>query len=395
MQQQILIINAGSSSIKYSIYSIQTASPITEGICERIGVDGSFTIKFNDQKTTLNADFPNHAQALKFLFDYLEKNHILSNRNSIIGVGHRIVQGGNYFKDSVILKATEIAKVKEYIPLAPLHNEAEITIVEELQTILPNAINVGVFDTAFHQTLTAENKTYAINADLAAELKIQRYGFHGTSYKYITEQMQQILKKDQVNLIVCHLGNGASITAIKNNLSINTSMGLTPLEGLVMGTRSGNIDPGVIKYLADVKKYDIKKIDTLLNKESGLLGLCGTSDMRDLIANVKAKDPKAILALNVFCKRVADYIVIYANDLANQIDGIVFTAGIGENASVIRKLVSEKVSLLSLKIDDQLNEGKIDRYQKISHPDSKVALYVVRTNEELMIFNDVKRLLKI
>ncbi|MDQ0513714.1 acetate kinase [Mycoplasmoides fastidiosum] len=395
MNKQILIINAGSSSIKYSLYSLEQNAPLAEGICERIGIDGSFSIKYNGQKEEAKADFSNHEKALKFLFSFLENKKILENRNSIVGVGHRIVQGGNYFKDSTLLETKEIAKIKEYIPLAPLHNEPEVLIVEEMQKLLPHAGNVGVFDTSFHQTLTDENKTYAINHQLAQDLKIQRYGFHGTSYKFITEKMRAILNKDKVNIIVAHLGNGASITAIRENLSINTSMGLTPLEGLVMGTRSGDIDPGIFNYLSQQLKLDPQKIDTLLNKESGLFGISGTADMRDVIAGSKAGKPLSTLALNLFCKRVANYIVMYANDLAGKVDAIVFTAGIGENAFPVRALVCEKTPLLGLEIDPIKNEGSVGAFQVISSENSKIPVYVVRTNEELMIFNDVKRILKL
>lgn len=395
MNQQILIINAGSSSIKYSLFNVLDAQIIAEGLCERIGIDGNFVIKFNAKKIEKLADFSNHQKALKYLFDFLEQTKIIVSKESIIGVGHRIVQGGKYFKDSEIIYQKELQKIIDYIPLAPLHNDPEAKIISEIMKFLPHATNVGVFDTSFHQSIPAENKTYAINKELAKKLQIQRYGFHGTSYKYITLKMQDILKKNNVNLIICHLGNGASIAAVEKNLSINTSMGLTPLEGLVMGTRSGNIDPGIISYMSKQLNLNANQIDLILNKESGLLGLSKSSDMRDIIAKADANNKDAQLALKMFCKRVVEYIVCYANDLKNNVDAIVFTAGIGENAARVRADVCSLSHIIKLEIDQKINDLKIGAYQLISTSNSQIPIYVVRTNEELMIFNDVKKLLKI
>lgn len=255
--QHILILNAGSSSMKYRLYSIHDATVVTEGLYERIGIDGQFKIEaFVPKNQIFKSQFnlPDHKSALIHLFDLLKQYKIIANQSSIIGVGHRIVQGGSYFQDSCVIDDKALAQIKAYIPLAPLHNGPEAQLIDDVMQLLPNAVNVAVFDTSFHQTMKPENKTYAIDQKVALELSIQRYGFHGTSYKYVTQKMCQILNKDTVNLIVCHLGNGASIAAIENNQSINTSMGLTPLQGLVMGTRSGDIDPGLVAYLGNQKK---------------------------------------------------------------------------------------------------------------------------------------------
>lgn len=391
--QHVLVLNAGSSSVKYRLYSAHDAVVIAEGLYERIGIDGQFkTEAFLPQHKTTKAaiNLPDHKSALIHLFDFLIANQIIVDRSSITGVGHRIVQGGNVFSDSCVIDAQVLAQIKAFIPLAPLHNGPQAQLVEDVVQLLPNAINVAVFDTSFHQTMKSEHKTYAIDHQVAGELGIQRYGFHGTSYKFITQKMRHILHQDSVNLIVCHLGNGASMAAIANNHSLNTSMGLTPLQGLVMGTRSGDVDPGLVAYLANQKQWDVNQIDHFLNKQSGLLGLGGSSDMRDLIAKVQNNDPQAELAFNVFTTRVANYIVQYANDLENKLDAIVFTAGIGENSAPTREVICAKVHLLPIRINPEANASKIGEFALISHADS-LPVYVVRTNEELMIFEDVKR----
>jgi acetate kinase len=274
--------------------------------------------------------------------------------------------------------------------LAPLHNEPELTVIEIFQKLLPNTISVASFDNTFHLTIPKHNYVYPIDQKVAQEYAIRRYGFHGNSYRFIVLQMQKILKRDKLNLIVCHLGNGASITAIKENLSYATSMGLTPLEGLIMGTRSGDIDPSIPIYLAR-QNMSVDAIDALLNKKSGVQALCGSSDMRDVQSKFNQHDQDAVLAITMYANRVARYIVDYANQLENKVDALVFTAGIGENSMFTVKQIVDKVRLIKLELDESALQNKYDDYKLISTSNSDYPIYCVRTDEELMIAQDVNK----
>jgi acetate kinase len=394
MNKKIVVINAGSSSIKFKIFEQENLKVIASGLCERIFVDGHFNMKFgNDQMVDLNVPMPNHTAAIETALEQLKTNQIITDFNEIVGVGHRTVLGGAEIKESMETTAWVKEKIREHIKLAPLHNEPELTVIEIFEKLLPHAVSVASFDNTFHLTMPKHNYVYPIDQKVAKEYAIRRYGFHGNSYRFITIQMQKILKKDRVNLIVCHLGNGASITAIKDNKSYATSMGLTPLEGLIMGTRSGDIDPSIPIYLSR-QNISIDEIDNLLNKKSGVQALCGSSDMRDVQSKYDHHDEDAILAMSMYANQVARYIVDYANQLQNQVDALVFTAGIGENSAFTVKQIVGRIHLIKLKLDEKVVANKYDQYKLISTNDSGYPIYCVRTDEELMIAQDVNVYIK-
>ncbi|MDR1991301.1 MAG: acetate kinase [Mycoplasmataceae bacterium] len=393
MNKKIIVINAGSSSIKFKIFSQEDYRVITSGLCERIFVDGHLEMKFGEnQRIDLNVSMPDHTKAIESVLEQLKKHQIIADFNEIVGVGHRTVLGGAEIKESAITTPWVKEKIKEHIKLAPLHNEPELKVIEIFEKLLPHAVSVASFDNTYHLTIPEHNYVYPIDQNVAKQYSIRRYGFHGNSYRYITSQMQKILNKNAVNLIVCHLGNGASISAIRNNQSYDTSMGLTPLEGLIMGTRCGDIDPSIPTYLAR-QNLSIKEIDDLMNKKSGMQALCGSSDMRDIQTKFDNKDPKAILAINMYASRVAKYIIDYANQLNNQVDALVFTAGVGENSSFALKQIIDKIRLIKLKLDQQKLYDKYDTYKLISTSESAYPIYCVRTDEELMIAMDVNKII--
>ncbi|MDR3257701.1 MAG: acetate kinase [Mycoplasmataceae bacterium] len=390
MSKKIIVINAGSSSIKFKIFEENTYKVIASGLCERIFVDGHFSMKFDDnQSLDLDSAMPNHTKAIECVLEQLKKHKIITDFNEIVGVGHRVVLAGSEITSSVETTDFVKQKIREHIKLAPLHNEPELTVIEIFEKLLPHAISVASFDNTFHATIPPVNYIYPIDQSIAEKYAIRRYGFHGNSYRYINMQMQTILKKDKVNLIVCHLGNGASITAIKQSESYATSMGLTPLEGLMMGTRCGDIDPSIPIYLArQGMKND--EIDNMLNKKSGVQGLSKTSDMRDLQAKCKANDSMAKLTMDMYARRVAKYIVDYANQLEDKVDAIVFTAGIGENSAFVVKHIIDNVKLVKLVLDENSLSNKYGDYKLVSSSDSHYPIYCVRTDEELMIAQDVE-----
>ncbi|MDR0674980.1 MAG: acetate/propionate family kinase [Mycoplasmataceae bacterium] len=391
MNKKIVVINAGSSSIKFKIFQQDNLRVIASGLCERIFLDGHFTMKFgNDQVVDLNVSMPNHTKAIECVLEQLKNNKIIIDFNEIVGVGHRTVLGGAEIKESVETTQWVKDKIRENIKLAPLHNEPELTVIEIFEKLLPHAISVASFDNTFHLTMPKHNYLYPIDQKVTNDYAIRRYGFHGNSYRFITLQMQKILKRDKVNLIVCHLGNGASITAIKQNHSYATSMGLTPLEGLIMGTRSGDIDPSIPIYLAR-QKISIDTIDDILNKKSGVQALCGSSDMRDVQNKYDAHDENAILTITMYANQVARYIIDYANQLNNQVDALVFTAGIGENSMFTIKQIINKIHLIKFHLDEPSLANKYHEYKLISTSDSAYPIYCVRTDEELMIAQDVNK----
>ncbi len=396
---KILVINGGSSSIKFKVYDSTSMISLCQGLCERIFVDGRFKLTYLDLNTNseneieLETDFPNHDVAVEFLLNKLVECKIIDSIEDIKGVGHRVVQGADDISQSVIVDEEVENIIEKNIELAPLHNKPELDIIKIIKNKLPNSVNVGVFDSAFHTSVPSINSTYAIPKQWREELKVKRYGAHGTSYRYILEKSKSILNKDNLNLIVCHLGNGASICAIKDSKSFNTSMGFTPLEGLIMGTRSGDIDPSIFKYISNKLNIDASEIDKILNYESGVKGLCGYSDFRDITSRSQPGNEYEF-TLDLFAKRVVDYIVRYTNDLDNKVDALVFCGGIGENVSIIREKIINSLKVGNYHIDSELNKQKNEDYLKISKHICKHSknIFVIKTDEELMIANDVKKI---
>lgn len=387
---KFLVLNAGSSSIKFSIFD-NDLKLLAKGLCERIFVDGIFELNIivDDQykKIKKNVEFTDHQIALQYILNQLIENKIVEKLTDIIGVGHRIVQGGNYFKDSAIINESNLVKIYELSKLAPLHNVHEANVIKIIMNLIPNSKNIAVFDTTFHSTIPPKNYRYAISPEWENKYMVRRYGMHGISYQYVTEKMQNYLNKQNANFIICHLGNGASICAIKEGKSYNTSMGFTPLEGLIMGTRSGDIDPAVIDYLCDELHQSVKEITNALNKKSGMLALTNSSDMRDIFKNEQNNQ----IAIDMYCQRIANYIVNYVNQLNGEIDGIIFTAGVGENSPEVIKRVIQLLPILNLEYDlNFLINLDYNDIKAIHTNNSKYKIFQIRTNEELMIAKNVK-----
>ncbi len=397
---KILVINAGSSSLKYQLIDIETEGVLAKGLCERIGIEGS---KLNHtpnggDKVVIEKNMKDHTDAISMVLAALtDANHgVITSMDEISAVGHRVVHGGELFSGSVIINDEVKAAMRECIPLAPLHNPANLIGIEACEAAMPGVPQVGVFDTAFHQTMPKEAYMYALPYELYTENKIRRYGFHGTSHKYVSERAAQILGKDikDLKIITCHLGNGSSITAVDGGKSVATSMGLTPLAGTVMGTRCGSIDPAIIKFIADTKGIDLKGVDALLNKESGVLGISGvSSDFRDLDSAAKDGNERAQLALDMFVYSVRKYIGSYTVQMGG-VDAIVFTAGVGENDCKMREAITKGLEFMGVCVDTEKNAGVRGEEEIVSTPDSKVKVLVVPTNEELMIARDTATLLK-
>lgn len=396
---KILSVNAGSSSLKFTAFEMPEEKKLISGYFERVGIAKSFyTIKINGEKRQVEVEIKNHEEAFKILIQELIENNIVKDLSEIKGIGHRVVHGGEYFKESTIINEDVIAKVEELSPLAPLHNPPAIIGIKAALEVIPEATQVAVFDTSFHQTMKKEDYLYAVPMNWYTDYKVRKYGMHGTSHKYITEKMKSVLNKEDSKLIICHIGSGASITAVLNGKSINTSMGFTPNAGLIMGTRSGDIDYSIIPYIMEKMNLDIKDIDRILNKESGVLAISEKySDMRDIYDNVKLGEEKSILAQNMFIQRIVDYIAMYYFQLKG-CDAIIFTAGVGENGAMERRKVVEKLEFLGVKLDSEMNE-KIASYHeihegKITTEDSTIPVYVIPTDEEIMIARDTLQLSK-
>ncbi|MHB1392029.1 MAG: acetate/propionate family kinase [Clostridia bacterium] len=395
---KILVINCGSSSLKYQLIDMQDEEVIAKGLAERIGIEGS-VLKHqpkDSNKITIERPMPTHKEALQTLVDALtDKSYgVIKDMGEIAAVGHRVVHAGEKFAYSVMLNEDVMNALKECIEVAPLHNPPNIMGIEACRDIMPNVPMVGVFDTAFHQTMPKEAYIYAIPYELYEKYKIRRYGFHGTSHKYVSEKAAEMLGKplEELKLITCHLGNGASIAAVKHGKSVETSMGFTPLEGLAMGTRSGDIDPAIIKYLAEKENISIVKIDEMLNKKSGVLGLSGvSSDFRDIEDAADNGNERAKLALDVFVHKVKKYIGAYAA-VMNGADAIIFTAGLGENSDYIRREVCKDMSFLGIELDEEKNHVR-SKEVDLSKAGSRVKVLLVPTNEELMIARDTKKII--
>ena len=386
----VLVINCGSSSLKFQLINSDTEAVLAKGLCERIGIDGSLTYQpAGGEKKTEDKAMPTHTEAIQFVIDALTDadSGVVKSLDEIGAVGHRLVHGGEKFASSAVITEEMIKAVEECNDLAPLHNPANLIGVRACQKLMPETPMVGVFDTAFHQTMPEKAYMYGLPYEYYENYKVRRYGFHGTSHSFVSKRTAELLNRpyEETKTIVCHLGNGASICAVENGKSVDTSMGLTPLEGLVMGTRSGDIDPAILEFLAKKENLDIDGLMTMLNKKSGVYGLSNnlSSDFRDLTAGAADGNRPAQIALDVFCYRVAKYVGSYVAAM-NGVDAIAFTAGIGENVCIVREKVCAYLGYLGVELNKEANAIRGEEIT-ISTPDSKVKVMVVPTNEELAI----------
>ena len=385
----VLVINCGSSSLKFQLINSESEAVLAKGLCERIGIDGRLTYQpAGGEKNVSEKAMPTHTEAIQFVIDALTDadTGVVKSLDEIGAVGHRVVHGGEKFAKSVVVTPEVKAAIAECNDLAPLHNPANLVGIEACESLMPGTPQVVVFDTAFHQTMPEKAYMYGLPYEYYEKYKVRRYGFHGTSHSFVSKRVAEIVGKpyNATKTIVCHLGNGASVSAVLNGESVDTSMGLTPLEGLVMGTRSGDIDPAIMEFIAKKENLDIAGIMNVLNKKSGVEGVSGvSSDFRDLEAAAKAGNKRAELAIDVFAYRVAKYVGAYTAAM-NGVDNIVFTAGIGENCALVRTKVCSYLGYLGITIDEEAN-GKRGEEIVISTPDSKVKVLVVPTNEELAI----------
>lgn len=393
---KVIAVNSGSSSLKFQLFQMPEEEVLTSGVAERIGQKmGIFTINVNGEKIKTDVGIPDHKKAVDLLLEALVKYGIVKELSEIKGAGHRIVQGGAYFSGSVKVDEDVVSKVDELCALAPLHNPAHLVCYRAFKEALPEIEHVFVFDTAFHQTMTEESFLYPVPYEWYTDYKVRKYGAHGTSHEFVMKRTAELMGKDpsELNILTCHLGNGASITAIKNGNVVNTSMGLSPLGGIMMGTRCGDIDPTVVYYMEEKLGCTPEEMDTYLNKKSGMLGVSGiSSDARDIQAAVDAGNPRAITTYNLYVNRAVNLIGGYYMQLGH-VDAMSFTAGLGEHAVEIREGILKGLEEgMGVKIDYELN-SKTHSEAKISLPDSKVEVFVVPTNEELVIARDTVRLL--
>ena len=395
----ILVINCGSSSLKFQLIDMTTEAVQAKGLCERIGIDGSRIVytPAGGEKMTIESPMPTHTEAIKLVLDCLTNAEygVIKSLKEINAVGHRVVHGGEQFASSTIITDEVIKVIEECNELAPLHNPANLIGINVCRELMPGVPMVGVFDTAFHQTMPKKAYLYGLPIKAYTDYKIRRYGFHGTSHSFVSKRVAEFLGKpvEDLKTIVCHLGNGASICAVDGGKSVDTSMGFTPLAGLVMGTRSGDIDPAILEYYANKEGLTLSEVTTVLNKKSGMEGLTGgKSDFRDLEEGYEAGDQACIDAIEVFCYNVARFVGAYAASL-NGVDVIAFTAGIGENSGFVRGKICEYLGYLGITIDAEQNSKRGEDII-ISTPDSKVTVCVIPTNEELMIARDTKALVE-
>ncbi|KGO84865.1 acetate kinase [Flavobacterium rivuli WB 3.3-2 = DSM 21788] len=395
----IFVINSGSSSIKYQLFKMPSTSPICVGLVERIGLDDAVIIHKiynNGEEETLKftLDIPDHETGLNEVNALLTNPEfgVIQDTAEITAVGHRIVHGGEFFSTTTIITPEVKEELKKTFQLAPLHNPSGYRGIEVAEKIFTNATQVAVFDTAFHQTMPPQAYRFALPNSYYTDYNIRSYGFHGTSHKYVSEQANDYLGKSDTKLISIHLGNGCSITAIKDGQSIDTSMGFGPLSGLIMGTRTGDIDPTIVFYLVNTLGYDVEQVSNLLNKRSGMFGLTGYSDMRDITKAINEGDENAKLAYDMYAYRIKKFIGSYAAAL-NGIDAIIFTAGVGENDTLTRKLVCENLEYLGITIDNEANSTRKSGIREINLPDAKVKVLIIPTNEELEIANQCYTLL--
>ncbi len=393
---KILSVNAGSSSLKFQLLEMPAQTVITKGLVERIGFnDGVFNIKFEDQKIEKVLPIKDHSVAVHLLLEALLDLKIVKNYDEISGVGHRVVHGGEKFDRSVVMTDEVLAEIDALSELAPLHNPAHVLGIKAFMKELPHAVPVAVFDTAFHQTMAEDAYLYPVKYDWYKKYGVRKYGFHGTSHQYVAKQCAKLMNKplEETKMITIHLGNGGSLTAIKGGHSVDTSMGFTPLAGIMMGTRSGDIDPAVLPFVMAKENLTVDQAVNALNKESGLYGVSGeSSDMRDILKLVAQKDERAMTAFNLYVKRICDYIGAYYIYLGG-VDALVFTAGIGENSTPVRKAIVDRLGVLGIQLDDEANQV-MGEEQLISTPDSQIKVFAIPTNEELMIAEDTYAFVK-
>ena len=389
---KLLSVNAGSSTLKFRLYDMPEEKVLMKGTFDRIGLEGSnYSIRIGEEKIGKDVEIKNHEEAVKILLDELIEQKMIKNLNEIEAVGHRIVHGGNKYSRSVVIDDRVIQEIESISELAPLHNPANLMGVKVFMKAIPNALEVACFDTAFHQTMKEKTYLYPVPYEWYVKYHVRKYGFHGLSHRFITEQMKKILNKENPNLIICHIGNGASISAIEEGKCIDTSMGFTPNAGIMMGTRSGDIDYTMLNYIMKKTGFNLEKIDSILNKESGLEGIAGMSDLRDLDRSFYANEEKVILAFDMYTDKIVDYIAKYYVKLNGNIDAICFTAGGGENDSIIRGETLKKLTSLGIILDEKKNDETIVRKGIegiITKDSSKIPAYVIATDEELMIARD-------
>ncbi len=392
---KIMAVNAGSSSLKFKLLELPEEKVITNGVVERIGLDDAiYSITVNGKKEKQVLAIKDHAVAVKLVLDDLVKRQIVKCLDEIEGVGHRVVQGGWYFKDSALVTDDVIKKIEKLSVLAPLHNPAHVVGIKAFQKALPDVPQVVVFDTSFHQTMEPETYMYATPYEWYEKHHIRKYGAHGISHKYVAGVCLDLLKKKNAKIVTLHIGNGASLAAVKNGKVVDTTMGLTPLEGIPMGTRSGNIDPTVLQVINEKEGLSIQELIYILNNKSGYLGVSGVShDSRDVEEAMNAGNKRAKLALDIQFKRIADYIGSYYV-LMGGLDAIVFTAGIGENSWYCRQEISRRLKVLGVEIDEEFNKKTRGQLKELSTPKSKVKVYIIPTDEEVMIARDVVRIVK-
>lgn len=391
---KILVVNAGSSSLKFKMYEMPSEEVLINGVFERIGIEGSFyTVTVNGDKEEKKVELKDHKQAFEILVKELIDNNLVESLDEVEAIGHRVVQGGSFFDKSVIASNEVKEKIDELSTLAPLHNPAALTGIKAAEEVFPNAIQTVVFDTAFHQTMPEENYLYALPYEMCVENSVRRYGAHGTSHRYVSLKMNEILGREDTKLITCHIGNGASISAVLNGKCLNTSMGLTPNAGLIMGTRCGDIDASILPYIMEKLNLSCKEMDNIMNKQSGLLGISGvSSDSRDIENGIKEGNKRCELAQKMYVRRIVDYIAKYYVEL-NGCDGIVFTAGVGENSVPVRRQVMKELEVLGIYLDEEKNNIR-GSLQRISTNESRIPVYVIPTDEEVMIARDTFALAK-
>jgi len=396
---KILAVNAGSSSLKFQLLEMPEEKVIISGYIEKIGLPDTFwNTKVNGEKIRGEKYLKDHTDAVSVLIDELFKYEAVKSLDEIDGICHRVLHGGEKYSDSVLITDEVIEDVKELTKLGPLHHPGNLAGIEAFKKALPNVPMVAVFDTAFHQTMPRDKFIYPVPYEWYKEYGVRKYGFHGTSHKYITLKMEEVLKNKKPNLIICHIGSGASISAIKEGKCLNTTMGITPLDGLMMNTRSGSIDPSILEYVSKESGKDLQELTSILNKKSGFLGLTGLSDRRDVVIQAEAGDEMCKLASEMYNTRIANYIVNYYIELGGKVDAIVFTAGVGENSDSFRADIVNRLKPIGLKIDTNFN-SKIASYKeinegKISTDDSSIEIYVIPTNEELMMVRETYNIIK-
>ena len=390
---KILCVNAGSSSLKFQAYEMPEEKVLISGYIEKIGQPDCFwNVKVNGEKIKSEKPLKNHTEAVEVLIEELYKNNIVESLDEIKGVGHRVVHGAEKYKDSVLITDEVVKDIEAFSKFAPLHHPGNLAGIEAMRKKLPEVPNVAVFDTAFHQTMPKHNFIYPVPYEWYTKYGVRKYGFHGTSHKYITGEMKKRLDKEDVNLIICHVGSGASVACIKDGKGYDTTMGLTPLDGLMMGTRCGAIDPSIIEFVVQESGLNVNEVTNDLNKKSGFFGVSGVADCRDVEKLASEENENAILALDMYADRIAKYIAEYYIELEGKVDSIVFTAGVLENGSEMRKMVIERLAPLGITLNAEMND-KIAGFKEIhegiiTDPYSKVNVMVLPTDEEIMIVKD-------